>query len=93
MTDDERAREIYDQIFIADACHSKNITIIANALRAQREELEAKAKGLVEASEFAHMTLEHAQALGYLGEGSTMGMANDAIQKLSEALAAYQEKT
>lgn len=38
------------------------------------------------AAEFALMTFEHAQALGYLGEGSTMGMANDAIAKLYKAL-------
>jgi hypothetical protein len=40
---------------------------------------------LIDAAEFALVTLDHAIELGYLGEGSTRGMAQDAIDKLKKA--------
>lgn len=39
-----------------------------------------------ESLEFSNMMIEHAIALGYLGEGSTLGMAKDALTKNNEAL-------
>ena len=40
---------------------------------------------LRDAAEFAVMTIEHAVELDYLGEGSTRGMALDAVEKLKKA--------
>lgn len=64
------------------------------ALQSQLLKAEAKLKAseeragrLVSAAEFALMTIEHALALGYLGEGSTNGMAKEAVVKLETALA------
>jgi hypothetical protein len=34
--------------------------------------------------DFVEMTLEHALALGYLGEGSTNGMAKEALEKIAK---------
>ncbi len=42
-------------------------------------------KALVEAADNALETLEHAITLDYLGEGSTLGMAKDAVHKLRQA--------
>lgn len=42
-------------------------------------------KDLKEAAQFALMTLDHAMFLGHLGEGSTRGMAQDAVNKLKKA--------
>lgn len=50
------------------------------------ETLTAEVKRYEEALEFSKMTLEHAIALDYLGEGSTRGMANDAISMIESAL-------
>ena len=49
--------------------------------------LNSRIEKLREALEFSLMTLEHAIALDYLGEGSTKGMAEDAISIARQALA------
>jgi hypothetical protein len=74
-----------DRDFIAHT--PTDIRFLLDALKAR----DALVTRLEEAGRFALMTLEHAQALGYLGEGSTMGMANDAIGKLTAALDAGSE--
>lgn len=48
--------------------------------------------GLVEALKLGKMVIEHAIALDHLGEGSTLGMANDALEKFKNALAAAVAK-
>lgn len=50
------------------------------------KQIEANAE-LVDAAEFAQMTIDHALHLGYCGEGSTKGMCEDASSKLEKALA------
>lgn len=42
--------------------------------------------GMQRALEFSQLTLEHAIGLNYLGEGSTQGMANEAILNNKQAL-------
>lgn len=47
----------------------------------------AKLRKVAEAAQFAECTISHALHLGYLGEGSTNGMAMDAQERLEKALA------
>lgn len=68
-----------DQQIEAGLCERDRILL-------ELDTLTAKVKRYEEALEFSKMTLEHAIALDYLGEGSTRGMANDAISMIESAL-------
>lgn len=39
------------------------------------------------------LTLEHAKALGYLGEGGTLVLANECIEKIISASKKYKEES
>jgi len=58
----------------------------------ERKRQSERVGELWEAGNFAHMTLEHALYLGYLGDGSTSGMARDAIKKLESALQQFESE-
>jgi hypothetical protein len=66
----------------------KNAAYIAALNPATWREISARLRKAQAALEFAHMTIEHALALDYLGEGSTKGMAMDAASRLDQAIAA-----
>ncbi len=48
-------------------------------------QLKAENAKLREALEFSVMAIEHAIHLGYVGEGSTLGMFKDALEKAAKA--------
>lgn len=58
------------------------------AFRAGWDARDETVRLLAEAADFAHMAIGHAIELGYVGEGSTLGMFNDALAKLDRALRA-----
>jgi len=57
-----------------------------NKLLQTRESLWDKIERLTEALEFCKMSIDHAIFLNYVGEGSTLGMFNDASEKAEKAL-------
>lgn len=61
-------------------------------LRTQLATQSQEIARLREAADFARMTLNHAMALDYLGEGSTRGMAVDAVAKLDAVLGAEDDR-
>lgn len=50
-------------------------------------ELRRQNEIMAEALGFSNLVFDHAITLGYLGEGSTLGMANDAVNRNNKALA------
>lgn len=65
----------------------RDISYLLSQLTTAREIIDV-VKGSME---FSQMMIEHALALDYLGEGSTNGMAKEAVAKLEAALAKITE--
>ena len=80
------SQEQFNEIAIDNKLRSRVAEALQSAYAAGHADLLAENARLREACDFAHTTLEHALHLGYLGEGSTMGMAKDAIEKIDKAL-------